>query len=95
MLKGIGLVIATEKEATTTHGCEWNGGGPRPCPNGKPAEIVGKAGNQGGYASAAEAKADLKKSLECSSGYWGAKANVFGGQWLQNNVGTTDCKVVK
>jgi hypothetical protein len=94
-LKGIGLVIATEKDVTTTHACIWNGGGPRPCPDGKPAEILGKAGKGDGYASAADAHADLKTSLTCTNGYWGLKADVFGGQWLQNNVTSADCKSIK
>jgi hypothetical protein len=94
VLNGIGVVIATEKDVATTPSCTWTGGGPRPCPNGKPATIAQKFG--GPYDTEAQARADLKSRMECGNGYWGPWANIGGGHpWLQNNVSLDDCKSVK
>jgi hypothetical protein len=92
LLEGIGVVITTEKDATTRPACNWTGGGPRPCT--APAKIAQKF--SGPFASVEAAKADLKTKLDCASGYWGSFA-IIGGKnhWLQNNVGTGDCKTHK
>jgi hypothetical protein len=102
VFSGIGVAIATGAEATTTPGCVWNGGGPRPCPGAGPARIQGIA--SGPFSDPAEVHADLKTKLVCRNGYWGPQAQFGSGGtglaaggwvWLQNNVGTSDCKVVQ
>lgn len=94
VLEGIGVVLAREDVVRTRPHCEWNGGGPRPCPGAPPAKAIGALG--GPYASEGAARADLKTKLDCFNGYWGAFINYGSGKaWLQNNVGTGDCRSVK
>jgi hypothetical protein len=94
VLDGIGLVLATEREVAQTAACQWNGGGPRPCPGAAPAKVVTKFA--GPYDNSTDAFKDLKTKLECEHGYWGDKALIGGkGYWLQNNIGMSACKSVK
>ncbi len=91
VLAGIGFYIGTESSVKTTQSCRFAGGGL--CPNNPPT-IAGVY--SGPFSSVSAAKADLKTKLECQSGYWGPQG-LYGGKWywLQNNVGTSDCKSVK
>lgn len=94
VLKDIGLVVATGDAVNTTPACQWNGGGPRPCPGAPPAQVVGTLG--GPYASEQDAMNDLKTRLDCLNGYWGLFINYGSGRaWLQNNVTASACRSVK
>jgi hypothetical protein len=94
VLADIGVVAATQESVKTRLRCEWAGGGPRPCPQAGPAQVLGTLG--GPYPSESAARADMKGKLDCQRGYWGAFIPYGSGRaWLQNNVTTADCRSVK